>query len=456
MKVLLVSGNTLTEPYPVYPLGLDYVAGALTPRHQVRILDLNAEAHSEALCEVTGCFAPDIIGVSIRNADTLDITHSQGFVDSHRQLIERVRRFSPAPIVLGGSGFSLFPERMMEALGADYGIVGEGERMAQLLDALESGGTPVGMPGVLTRENPDGKRVRWVIPWERPVIRRFDPGSRHLPYYLSKGGMLNLQTKRGCPFRCVYCTYPHIEGRRMRLFAPEAVARTALELQRAGARYLFITDSAFNAAPEHSLAVARMFRKVNLSIPWGGFFAPMSPCSDYFRQLAESGLTHVEFGTESLDARVLEAYEKPFGPDAVYASHAAALDAGLHVAHYFLLGGPEETKETMERTLTRMENLKKSVFFVFHGMRVYPRTALHRRAVAEGGISPEQDLLDPVFYRPEDRRLNSVTIAETVNAMAKGRPNWITASGGAETVRIMSRMYGKGFTGPLWEYLIRS
>ena len=41
MKVLLISANTVTTPHPVYPLGLDYVMQALTPRHEVRILDMN-------------------------------------------------------------------------------------------------------------------------------------------------------------------------------------------------------------------------------------------------------------------------------------------------------------------------------------------------------------------------------------------------------------------------------
>jgi len=42
MKVLLISANTTHAPHPVYPLGLDYLIGALTPRHEVQILDVNA------------------------------------------------------------------------------------------------------------------------------------------------------------------------------------------------------------------------------------------------------------------------------------------------------------------------------------------------------------------------------------------------------------------------------
>ena len=101
-------------------------------------------------------------------------------------------------------------------------------------------------------------------------------------YAQQHGGMLNLQTKRGCSFRCVYCPYPHIEGRSHRLIPPESVAQTALELEAAGARYIFITDSAFNSHPSHSRAVARAFKTSRLRIPWGAFFAPLAPESGYF------------------------------------------------------------------------------------------------------------------------------------------------------------------------------
>ena len=52
MRVLLISPNTLTEPYPVYPLGLDYVAGALAPAHVVRIADMNAVGDLDSLGEI--------------------------------------------------------------------------------------------------------------------------------------------------------------------------------------------------------------------------------------------------------------------------------------------------------------------------------------------------------------------------------------------------------------------
>jgi radical SAM superfamily enzyme YgiQ (UPF0313 family) len=453
VKVLLISANTVTEPYPVYPLGLDYVAGALMPKHRVRILDLNANDSPTALSDAIGEFEPDMIGVSLRNIDTTDITHPKGFVPEYRKLVERIRTLSKAAIALGGSGFTLFPEEMMTSLGADYGIVGEGERFADLLEALEANHDPTSIPGVVTQGNATGFRSLTSTLGPKQPSRFFDPTAPHLRYYLLNGGMLNLQTKRGCPFRCVYCTYPHIEGRRMRLLPPEEVARTALDLEAAGAKYIFITDSAFNADPGHSLEVAKMFKKMGLSIPWGGFFAPMGIDPDYFMEMADAGLTHVEFGTESMDAGVLKAYGKPFAPADVFKSHASALAAGLHVAHYLLLGGPGETDESLDNTLGRIDKLEKSVLFVFQGMRIYPQTDLYKQAISEGVIGGTMKLLEPVFYRSDTSVPDAGTISEKVRIAASGKRNWIIGSGGQQTGGILSRMYQRGYTGPLWEYL---
>jgi hypothetical protein len=449
MNVLLISANTVLEPYPVYPLGLDYVVGAVAADHRVRRLDMSCSADRDGMQGVVQSFAPDVVGVSLRNIDNTDACHPEGFTAGYRELIRTLRRMTDAPIVLGGSGFTIFPEEIMGLLQADYGIVGEGERFALLLAALERGQDPAGLPGVIVRGAPSFEAA----PWPGAMARHFDPQASYVEFYLQHGGMLNLQTKRGCPFRCVYCSYPHIEGRTLRCEAPEQIAHTALALERAGAKYIFITDSAFNADIDHSLDVARSFRAAGLSIPWGAFFAPTRLPQDYFAVMADCGLKHVEFGTESLADAVLEAYRKPYTVEHVLEAHRSALAAGLHVAHYFLFGGPGETEGSLDTTFCNIDKLEKMVLFLFCGMRVYPHTGLHDIALQEGQISSDQNLIEPVFYTPPSVGL--ARVAQLVELRAQGRDNWVFGAGGDKVTKSLSRMYRRGHTGPLWEYLIR-
>ena len=108
MNVLLISANTLTEPYPVYPLGLDYVAAAIADRHEVRIADMNTLKGDDALLagRASGngwpndLLAADIIGISLRNIDNTDTTDPKGFFNAQRELIEKIRVKMYAQIIL--------------------------------------------------------------------------------------------------------------------------------------------------------------------------------------------------------------------------------------------------------------------------------------------------------------------------------------------------------------------
>ena len=449
MRVFLISASELKTPYPVYPLGLDYLAGILGDRHRVEILDLNEAGIAGELDKRLKDFSPHIVGISLRNIDNTDAQNPEGFVGRLKELVRLVRQLTEAPVVLGGSGFSLFPREIMEVLDADYGIVGEGEPILPFLDRLERSQNVSGIPGLLRRNS----KLSSKVPWQLPLHRHFDPDSPHVRFYIDNGGMLNLQTKRGCPFACIYCTYPHLEGKYLRLHPPEEVARTAKALQQAGAKFLYITDSIFNSDYDHCLDIARAFRKHAVSVPWGGFFSPTPPPEDFYRLLADSGLSHIEFGTDSMSDTMLAAYRKPFRTRDVWQAHRSAVDAGLNVAHYVILGGPGETFESVDETLTSIDNLDRTVLFFHCGVRIYPNTALYQIALEEGRLSESRNLLQPLFYEPQATSIDMIFRA--VEERSKNRQNWVFGSDGEQTARELRRMYARGYSGPLWEYLIK-
>ncbi len=449
MKILLISPNTLIAPYPVYPIGLDYVAGSVSSKHEVHIADLNVVSRDD-LEAIIAEFTPAVIGISCRNIDTTDASDSHYFINEYKKLVSWLRDQSQAVIVCGGSGFTIMPEYILSALEADYGIIGEGERFGLLVDAIEKGQNPTTLSGIIS---PSSASKPTPGPWAGERVRDFRSQASHNQFYLEKGGMLNLQTKRGCSFKCIYCPYPAIEGRRHRIVEPGKVARMALDLQAAGAKYFFVTDSAFNSDIDHSLAVAETFKKAGVSIPWGGFFAPTNLPSNYFTRMADAGLAHVEFGTESLSDSMLKTYRKPFRVDDIFLAHKKALDAGLHAAHYFLMGGPGESLVSLTESMDNMEKLKKTVLFCFIGIRIYPQTALYDIALDEKKITPETNLLEPVFYEPD--AISRKDIETKVTKRFGQRINWVVGSGGKMGAATISKMHERGYTGPLWEYLIR-
>jgi radical SAM superfamily enzyme YgiQ (UPF0313 family) len=449
VKVLLLSINPVTVPYPVYPLGIEYVAGALSPRHDVRIADLNAVAGAAALDGLLSACDPDVVGLSIRNVDTTDNLDRTSFLEPYRQVAEQIRRHSRAVLVLGGSGFTIFPDELLLKLEADFGVVGEGERMNMLLDAIENGCNPLSIEGIVG----PGQTATVPAPWHRRVNRRFNRQAGHLPYYLTRGGMLNLQTKRGCPYQCIYCTYPHIEGRELRLFDPAEAAETALLLQAAGAKFIYITDAVFNASHAHAIAVAEAFLKAGLKVPWGAYFTPNLAPQGFYRLMRRAGLSHVEFGSEALNDAVLAAYQKPFVTAQVFDANRRALAAGLNVAHFLLLGGPGETRSTLIQTLDNIDKLAHSVLFFFIGMRIYPHTRLYRIAKTLGQVDAQQSLLTPTYFQANE--LCRDDVMTEVQPRINGRTDRILGGGDAHTLAALAQLYERGHTGPLWEHRIR-
>ena len=449
MKILLVATNRMMTPFPVYPIGVDYVATALRGLHDVRVMDLACDGAAAAMTAACQAWRPDVVGLSIRNIDNVEAESPIGFIPEIERIANLVRAECSARIVLGGPGFSIFPDALMARLRADFGVVGEGERLVELLEALAAGelsdATPI--PGVFAGAH----RLAPPEPWHGSHGRRLT-SPETVTHYLRWGGMLNVQTKRGCPYLCTYCTYPGIEGRNLRLFDPEEVAREWQSLIEAGAKFLFVTDSVFNSHVRHNLAVAEALRRQHLAVPWGAFFAPTRPPRDYYRRLREAGLTHAEFGTESFSPAMLQSYRKPFVVEHALAAHREARAAGLHVAHYIMLGGPGETAETVAETLDRCDSLDDAALFFFCGVRIYPSTQLHAIALREGQISANDDLLEPRFYNPAGIAIDA--IATMVTGRARGRRHWITGSGSAEMARAIRRMYQRGRIGPLWDRLV--
>ncbi len=452
-RILLVSANAYEVPYVVFPLGLARLAGALREAgHETRWVDCLAD--SVPLEQVLGEFDPHLVGVSLRNIDDVAFRNRETFHGALVTLCERIRQRSRVPIVVGGSGFSIFPERLLERSGADFGIQGEGEAgLLALIDALESGGDVRGIPGLvyrdgdLIRRNPQrpDRLDRSVAPEDRP--------ERLVDFYVRGSRMLNVQTQRGCAFECCYCTYPLIEGRRHRRRPPELVADEFAQLAAGGARYVFVVDSVFNSSPTHVVETCEAILRRGVRLPWGCFLRPQGLTDELMNLMARAGLAHIEFGSDSLSDPVLEAYEKKLGFEDIRRSAELAAAAKVDQCHFLIVGGPGETMSTLEETLTRSRLLPDSIFLPIVGMRVYPGTSLYRRAMAEGAIGRETELLDPCHYFAPglDREAVQARLAEFVKTDA----NWIIGEPPPTFASLVERLRQRGVVGPLWTYFAR-
>ena len=157
MKILLISVNREKMPFPVFPLGLAYIAKVLREDgHPIEVVDLCfSKEVSDDLKSTLHRFQPNLIGISLRNLDNLTYPTSLSYLKGVEEVIEICRQFTSSRLVIGGSGYSLAPKELLQHLDVDFGIVGEGEEIfLQLVRSLEKGDPVSPSPLLLIKEKP--------------------------------------------------------------------------------------------------------------------------------------------------------------------------------------------------------------------------------------------------------------------------------------------------------------
>ncbi len=450
-KILLISANRFSDPYPVYPLALSYLHAAIEhqlPHFDVKICDMH-RMNVAGLEGVLEDFDPQYVGISLRNIDDVNSFIRNNFIAGYQEIIELVRAKTTAIVIIGGAGFSIYPELLFRTLSPDFGICSEGENsLCELLDCLEKKQSPSAIEGLVWNDN-----HTIVVNPRETFIHSLDVSFSDdlLDFYWRESGMLNIQTKRGCPYNCIYCTYPLIEGRCVRTLDVDRIVDTLSDLyHRKQVDYVFFTDSVFNIATEFNARLCEAIIRSGIKIRWGAYFTPHNLSHEMLGLYQRAGLTHVEFGSESFSDIQLENYGKHFRFADIHKASEACMQAGVYYAHFLILGGYGETDQTIAETFLNSQWLRSTVFFPYVGMRIYPGTRLQEIAIAEGKISNGDTLLEPTYYISEN--FDPSTLKQQAAATGKA---WIFPDEPESEIMHILRTR-KCKKGPIWEYLRKS
>jgi len=424
MRVLLIAANTELMNMPVLPLGLGCIAGATQQAgHDIRLLNLMArEDAREVLAASLKDFQPEVVGISVRNIDDQVMAAPKFLLEPVKAIVSYCRSLVDCPIVIGGAGYSIFPQSALDYLGADMGIQGQGERaFVLLLQRLEQGEDLAGIPGLhLPGKGLQGKTNLIFnlddFPLPLPGVHLSAPDNlEDQPIWLP------FQTRRGCPMKCTYCSTPVIEGHVLRRRDPQRVIDSLCGYVAAGFSRFFIVDNVFNLPPAYAKRICEGILKSNLKIQWRCILYPWKVDEELIKLMALAGCEEVSLGFESGSPRIIKSMNKRYQPDEVRHICTLLKKYGIQTMGFLLLGGPGEDKETITESLVFAESLKIAAMRITIGIRIYPFTPLAAQAVEDGMVRGDDDLLFPRFYMADDLKTWAM---EIVKGWMKDRLNW--------------------------------
>jgi radical SAM superfamily enzyme YgiQ (UPF0313 family) len=373
--------------------------------HQVQLLDLMFERYPlHALVSVIDKTKPDVVGISLRNIDNNDMQHPVTFYKDLTLLMETIRRKTDATVILGGAAVGVMPEALLHFTEADWAVLGDGEIVfPKVLDMLSKNRIPKDISGVAWIENA-GFRIntgfgdRFSGNGLVPEFRRWI----NLSAYLSSFSPVPIQTKLGCHFKCVYCTYRKIEGQDYRLCDPQTIGGEIMDLEKMGLRDVEFVDNVFNSPYDHAIALCDAIAKVRTNVRLQTVeLNPYFVDDKLIGAMEQAGFVGIGITVESAADPVLERLKKGYTAREVFKASEVIQHHRIPCLWVFMFGGPGETEETVQETLRFAEKCisQKDVALFMTGVRIYPGTELENIARTEGVLTlPPHEMLEPVFY----------------------------------------------------------
>lgn len=412
-SVVLVNTN-LMKP-PIAPIGLDYLASSLAKEgFRVNILDLCFSANP--LQDVENYFSRNehqVIGVTLRNTDDCFYGSGDFFLPGLKKITDAINKRTDSPMVLGGGGFSVMPQTILNYLDVHMGMIGDCEQTFPLLvRKLVQRKSIEHIPGLIYKDtsgrfisNPPLDFALHKMPFQ---TREFVDNER----YFQQGGMGSIETKRGCNQHCIYCADPLIKGEKIRLRPPEHVTWELKRLLEKGLTDIHFCDSEFNLPPEHAERICQRIIKehVHTKLCWYAYCSPSAFSDRLAHLMQKAGCIGINFGVDSGSDNMLQTLGRNFSTREILETAEICHRHGIVFMYDLLLGGPGESKETLTETIELMKRIAPHRVGVTVGIRVYPGTRLAFRIVSEGSLNKNPNLqtkssqefsecfFHPVFY----------------------------------------------------------
>lgn len=403
MKILLVAPRFIQRygQHYVFPVGLAYISSALKRAgHSVECLNLNncRDSHLDALVRRLEQFDPDVVGCGGLSVHFRQI----------REVFEAARLVKPDTFLMAGGGIiSSEPELMLNGLGIDAGVIGEGEvTVVNLMAALAQGQPLHQVAGIVYRSaggvamrTPDAKRIQDLdeLPWPDyegfgfedflSVQRTTDDYFYHTA---EEPRSLDIISSRSCPYDCSFCFHPL-----GRVYRERSLDNFFAELDFVLARYhinrVAVLDELFAVKKERLQEFCRRIKPYG--IKWMAQLRVDILDHDILQLMHESNCQVISYGIESACDAVLAGMKKKTSLAQIDAALALSYDNRIGIQGNLIFGDTSETYETMLESLRWWGENRRYTLWL-SPIQHYPGTKIYQDGVKQGAIADKMAFHD--------------------------------------------------------------
>jgi len=171
--------------------------------------------------------------------------------------------------------------------------------------------------------------------------------------YFKKGGQAGIETKRGCPGKCIYCAEPAAKGDIVRTRSPADVTDEIAHLLQQGIDYFHTCDSEFNLPDRHAKDICKeiLARNIGDKIRWYAYCSPLTFNRDLAELMKAAGCAGINFGVDNGDAAMLDILQRDFSPDDIENTARYCRQSGITTMFDLLLGREKPDKASRKQLL---------------------------------------------------------------------------------------------------------
>ncbi|MEN6374031.1 MAG: radical SAM protein [Smithella sp.] len=387
LQIIAQTSNPILADIATFPVGLAYVSSAMK-RAGFEVYTINPNfLVGNFETTVKECLIKNNVSYVCTGGTSLDVQELISIITFVRQIKADIK------VIVGGPIISADPDTAMKVLGADIGVIGEGEEtICDLATKLNNGESIDTVEGIVYFENdvlkitPTRHEIKDLnkSPW-----MDFD-GWAYSEWLKVNNYSGIINSARSCPYKCTFCFKS--TGKKYRQRTLDSVFEEIdYQINHYNISALTIIDELFAVDKKRVLEFCTRIKKYNMN--WGASLRVSEIEPELLKLMKSCGCTGISTGLESGAQEILDNMHKNVTVKQLENALRIFADSGMVTLGNFIFGDMAETKETVKTTIALWERFNKDLYMNLGIVATFPGSPLYHKACEKGIIKDKQQYL---------------------------------------------------------------